>query len=379
MKKKSRLLIYDTSDFTGFPIGGQLTSVRNFLTYLCTEHSDRTEDIMAIGVTGDPSRVGSPDKIKIAGKEITFFPVAAAETDLGHTAHSLRLRYAKGLLKYGKRLNIRKQDCNYIHTPEAYGPVKLFCPGAQMVIFSHGSYANMERGFRFFRKNILVRKGFVQYLHWIIRDARLIFVLDEQSRRDYLPFTDRLLKVSNSIIPDPAGSVRTVQQGRLLFAGRLSADKGVLSIIRAVEKMEQTVLTILGDGEKREELEKTTDCSRIFFKGAVAPEEVRGYMREADILIMNSAFEGMPMTILEALGCGLPVVSTNVGGIGECVSFGRDAEETDGSPDSICRAVEKICSAYGFYAENAAEHGKEYDYRTVNRPVYQALAEFWKE
>lgn len=145
----SRLLIYDTSNFADFPIGGQLTSIGNFLRFLCEEHPGRTESIVLVGVTLYPEETGRVKKRKLFGRKIDFLPVACAEKDLGNTSRSLRLEFVKGLLKYGKLLKITKKDCNYIHTPEAYGVVKLFCRGAQCVIFSHGSYFNMERGFRF--------------------------------------------------------------------------------------------------------------------------------------------------------------------------------------------------------------------------------------
>ena len=47
----SRLFIYDTSNFIDFPIGGQLTSIGNFLRFICEEHPERTEDIVLVGVT----------------------------------------------------------------------------------------------------------------------------------------------------------------------------------------------------------------------------------------------------------------------------------------------------------------------------------------
>ena len=59
---------------------------------------------------------------------------------------------------------------------------------------------------------------------------------------------------------------------------------------------------------------------RIRFIGAVKPDEVQRAMKEADVLIMNSTFEGIPMTILEAISQGLPVITTDVGGIKEVLT-----------------------------------------------------------
>lgn len=390
----SRLFIYDTSNFIDFPIGGQLTSIGNFLRFICEEHPERTEDIVLVGVTLCQGEIGKIKKINLYGRQISFLPVTTAEKDLGNTASSLRLRYVKGLLKCRKLLKIAKRDCNYVHSPEAYGIVKLFCPVARCVIFSHGSYFNMERGFRFFRKNLLVKKGFVLYLKWVLRSANLILLLDKDSLRDYKPYNSNLVQVGNSIIcPELPEGRHVLREGKvreILFVGRLSKDKRVEPIIRAVEGMgkagsgdegsgmdgSETRLTIVGDGEEYHNLIPYAG-ERIRFVGAVSPKEVKEYMQNSDILVMNSSFEGVPMTILEAISYGLPVVSTNVGGIGEALHFGQDSEETDGTAEGIQAAIRRIESHYDVYSRNAYENSKAYDYRTLNRKVYDLLCGYW--
>jgi glycosyltransferase involved in cell wall biosynthesis len=84
------------------------------------------------------------------------------------------------------------------------------------------------------------------------------------------------------------------------------------------------------------------------------------------------------MTILEALSSGLPVVTTEVGGIGDAVAFGKDAEKTDGTAPSIEAAVRKIAGNYAAYAQAAHDHALEYDYRTANEAVLKELRNYWK-
>ncbi|MDD6716683.1 MAG: glycosyltransferase family 4 protein [Firmicutes bacterium] len=425
---KSRLIFFDTTNYTDFPIGGQLTSVRSLLRFLCETCPERCGGIVLYGVSKKQEEVGRLRKLPLFGQNITFLPAAAAETDLAHTAKSLRAAFAKGILRYGRQLHITKEDCCYLQTPEAYGPVKLLCPGASIVIFSHGSYANMERGFRFFQddsvKSRLIRGAFLGYLKSVLRGAKLIFILDEASRKDYLPYNRSLVKVTNSVVlPESYESFDAAARaaryaGRLLFAGRLSKDKGVENIMRAAASLSaagtQVSLQVVGDGEQGEALRRLAkeldpQGSVITMTGAVPPAEVAEYMDLADILVMNSAFEGVPMTILEALSHGLPVISTDVGGIGEAVRFREpegagtdrqpqsagteeppeghgtgqnahfDAERTDGSVQSIAAAVLRIRKNYAVYAGNAHANARQYDYREVNRLIYQNLAKFWKE
>ncbi len=380
----SRLIIYDTSNFMDFPIGGQLTSIGNFLRFLCEEHPERVGKILLVGVTLHPEEIGKVKKRKLYGRPVNFLPVAAAEKDLGNTTKSLRLQFLKGLLKCRKQLHITRKDCNYIHTPEAYGAVKLFCMRSQCVIFSHGSYFNMERGFRFFQKNVLVKKGFAAYLKWILKDADCILLLDKDSLRDYRPYNSNLVRVRNSVVcPETPAVPMKHWRGSLLFVGRLSKDKRVEPIIRAVleaepEEYGNLHLTIVGNGEEYRNL-AGYEGERVHFAGAVAPREVKKYMASADILVMNSVFEGVPMTILEALSYGLPVISTNVGGIGEALHFGQDSEETDGTAEGIRAAVRRIGECYEIYSRNAYENSKAYDYKAVNRKVYRILCRYWDE
>lgn len=386
MAARSRLVIYDTTNFIDFPIGGQLTSVRNFLSYLCEMHAERIKDIVLVGVTKDPFQIGKYAQIDVHGHQMRFLAVALVEENLGHTVHSLRLKYAKGLLKYGKILHLNRIDCNYFQTPEAVGPVWIMQPFGQYVVFSHGSFANMDRGFRFFQNKPLIRKMFTEYLRWVVKKADLIFILDEDSRRDYASYTKRMEKTGNSIVlPDYFADWKAHEyHGNLIFVGRLSKGKRVADIISAVKLLHDNEhLLIVGDGEERNNLEHQVKQAnmeaQISFLGAVTPENVSLCMEHADMLIMNSDFEGVPMTILEAFSHGLPVVTTNVGGIGENVCFGMDAEQTDASPESITFAIEKIKKSYIRYAEAAHQHALEFDYRKVNSKIYDRLCRFWKE
>lgn len=370
-----RLIFYDTSNYIDFPVGGQLTSISNFLQFLSKEEKEICKRVILVGISTKAEEIGQLKTIKVGDVSFEMLPVAIAETDLSHTAKSLRMQFAKGLLRYGKQLRIKKSDCNYIHTPEAYGIVKFLNPCAKCVIFSHGSYFNMERGFRFFQHNILIKKGFVVYLKWILKNAEMIFVLDEDSSRTYQKYNSHLIKVNNSVVcPDKKEKEKITNQ--LIFVGRLSKDKNVQPIIEAVQNMKEQSLMIVGNGEEYDNLQKYAS-EKIRFVGAVSPTEVKEYMKQADILIMNSFFEGIPMTILEAVSLGIPVVTTPVGGIPTVLSFGQDSEATDGSAVQICEKIKKIYSSYERYSDKAYENSKQFDYRKVNREIYEKLKGFF--
>lgn len=122
--------------------------------------------------------------------------------------------------------------------------------------------------------------------------------------------------------------------GRVLFVGRLVPKKGLSHLLRAFQSVQQAVpsaeLLIVGDGPLRAEMEQlATDLRvRARFTGVQTPDEVLQHMRSADMLAAPSIVtergdaEGLPITIMEALATGLPVVAFPSGGSGEGVVDG---------------------------------------------------------
>lgn len=374
----SRLIFYDTSNYIDFPVGGQLTSVRNFLRFLKENYPEYCKNVLLIGVSTDENRVGQFAQIPFDGIEYRFLAVTHATADLGAVKKSLRFQYMKGIWKYRKLINLQKDDCNYVHTPEAFGAVRVIRPGAVCYVFSHGTYRDMWQRVRFFKKIPIVRKAFQVFLMYVIRKSTAVFVLDNETQSDYQNYNKRVIHVGNSIVCHSYEEKKFHEERiHFLYAGRLSVVKNVAPIIEAVKGYHRSCeLMILGDGEERENLEQIARGSdRICFAGAVSPDCVQEIMRTSDILVMNSTFEGIPMVILEAISRGLPVITTNVGGIKEVLSFGQDSEVTDGSIQQIREAMDRICSDYERYTKNAYEKSLQFDYRKVNRKIFDVLNE----
>ena len=378
----NRLILYDTCNFRDYPVGGQLTSIRNFLRCLAEVCPERCEDVLLVGVSCDAGEVGRIRKIPAASGSFSFLAVVKAEEDLGNVKKSLRLEYVKGLLKYRKLIGLKKSDCNYIHTPEAFAAVRLMRPGAVCYVFSHGTYLHMWQRVRFFRKAPFIRLLFQQFLMQVIRKSTAVFVLDHGTRRDYSAYNRRVILVRNSIVCRGFQERRKsgAREVRFLFVGRLSAGKRIGTIIEAVKGWPgDCVLNILGDGEERQKLEEAAEgSSRIRLLGAVGPDEVERFMRESDILVMNSDSEGMPMVILEAISTGMPVITTDVGGIREALTFGEDSEATDGTVQGIRDAADRILADYDRYARKAYEKSLQFDYRKVNEKILNILNESLK-
>jgi glycosyltransferase involved in cell wall biosynthesis len=159
-------------------------------------------------------------------------------------------------------------------------------------------------------------------------------------------FADRIVCVSNDIaglcedqrignrkirtIPNGVDSRRfsfngPAVDGKAVYVGRLSPEKDVASLIKATaiaaSRGSTFGLRIAGDGTCREELIALATSlgigSKVEFLGEV--QDIPALLRVASMLVLPSLTEGMPLTVLEAMSSGLPVIATRVGGIPELV------------------------------------------------------------
>jgi glycosyltransferase involved in cell wall biosynthesis len=113
---------------------------------------------------------------------------------------------------------------------------------------------------------------------------------------------------------------------RVITICRLTGWKGVDSLIEAVGSLPDTGLVIVGEGPERPKLEALVRRlgvgRRVHFAGQIAQERVGAYLAACDLFVLNSRYEGLPHVVLEAMAAGLPVVATDVGGIGEVLQPG---------------------------------------------------------
>jgi len=102
----------------------------------------------------------------------------------------------------------------------------------------------------------------------------------------------------------------------LLAVGRLTAAKDYPTLLKAFAKLRQKMdvnLLILGDGEKRSELEKLIDrlCLRNNVQMPGFSDNPYAYMTRCSCFVLSSAWEGFSNVLVEALACGAPIVATN--------------------------------------------------------------------
>lgn len=114
---------------------------------------------------------------------------------------------------------------------------------------------------------------------------------------------------------------------QLIFVGRVVEQKGLAELFQAMATLlpdhPDLALTVVGDGPDREVLERraadTGLANQVRFVGSRSQDEVSQLLSDADIFVLPSYAEGVPVVVMEALGTGLPVVASFVGGMPELV------------------------------------------------------------
>lgn len=151
--------------------------------------------------------------------------------------------------------------------------------------------------------------------------------LTEFARRKFieggLP-AEKIAVKPNFIHPDPGAGEG--KGGYVLFVGRLSEEKGLGTLLAAWERLKEKVtLKIAGDGPLAPRVSEASARSReVEWVGRQDKDQVLALMKDARALIFPSLwYEGFPMVIAEAYAVGLPVITSDLGGMSSLIDHGR--------------------------------------------------------
>jgi colanic acid/amylovoran biosynthesis glycosyltransferase len=155
---------------------------------------------------------------------------------------------------------------------------------------------------------------------------------------------------------DPAQFTFTARKAvnttiKLLCVGRLSPAKGQVLLVQACARLREQgldfSLTLVGDGPDRQRIEEEIASlqmgSHICLTGSLNQEAVKAHFAKADVFVLPSLAEGIPVVLMEAMSCGVPCVSTPVNGIPELIE--NDCTgllATPGDVDSLTRQLARL-------------------------------------
>lgn len=390
------ILLYPM-DLLGSKEGGTETFMRGFI-----KHAPEDFDLEFVGVTSDrrarPAR--RAQKISIDGRTVVFRPMIFVRDENRRGKVPVSLRFTLALLFFRLRTGravllfnriepsiVFPRDGNakigFVHTD-----IPRQCvPGKTEVLWARWpwAYSRLER--------------------WAVRRFQAVFSVSQSTldlyRRRYPAQAGKMSFLPTLVDPDVfaarTGSkdaaralLRRSHPGLppggplVLFVGRLQVVKAPFRAIEGFREYLRAhgegVLIIIGEGNLRERLAEHIRRlgleTRVFLLGDMRQEELALFYRAADVMLLTSHFEGMPCCVLEALGSGTPVITTDVGEVRRVIREGRSGEIVNGEAASIGAALGRVIGDPGSYAAgHCVDSVVDYTPEKVLRPVFEKIRE----
>lgn len=166
----------------------------------------------------------------------------------------------------------------------------------------------------------------------------------------------------------------------MVSVGRLDYQKDPLLAVEVLREIVNEYPNIkhvwIGDGVLRTEVEEKIASlgleDSVALVGVMSQDDVARIVRSSDLMLLSSAYEGMPRCVVEALGCGVPVASTDVGEINLLIKSGKNGNiAAEHSKDAIVQAVKTCIENINVYSGVACTRAVEkYSARVVLEDLF---------
>lgn len=333
-----RVVLLDTSNPDEMT-GGQSVFIRNLIPRL-------EADVAVVGAASGSEPLGVWQRRSLHGSEYYFLPVARMPQPGRPPLVPLRLTSCLGVAVFRRRI-LDAGDVMYVHSPEMGLPLAVGSGRKPMVLHVHGAANPLTASrYRWARASVLrAAYGVVQRL--VIRNSAHVLSVDEAGlvmARGHRAHKSRtgltLLPICvdmDLFCPGDTAAARaelglSAEARILLFVGRLEAAKGTARLIEALGELAtrdaRVRLVVIGDGSQRPDMERASGAlgvsDKVVFSGWVDHDRLPRYLQAADALLLPSDYEGLPTVVVEAMACGVPVVATDVGGLGGLIKEGQN-------------------------------------------------------
>jgi glycosyltransferase involved in cell wall biosynthesis len=260
----------------------------------------------------------------------------------------LKFKYdLRGIIKLISLINRGKYNIVHVHLFPAnlfVALASLFLPKNIKYIFSEHSVYNRRRSFKLFK--ILDAYIYSRYYKIICVSKQVQITLIE-----WLPKLKRkIIVISNAVTVPDLLNWSPIKKYDILFVGRLTKAKGVDILLRAInilkEKYQKEIkAAIVGEGYLEEELKELVEelgiDEEVEFLGV--RRDIEKLMKSTQIFVLPSRWEGLPLTILEAMGSGAGIIAAKVGGIPEVIEHEKEGILiSPENPTTLARAITEL-------------------------------------
>jgi glycosyltransferase involved in cell wall biosynthesis len=249
-------------------------------------------------------------------------------------------------------------------------PVVLHLHGSEMKKFYFGQNA-------FFRRRIIGQ----------LQGAQAVVVLSESWRsfvREIAPAANVI--VVRNYVRIPAGARQARSDESVLFLGLIGERKGAYDLLNAFAEVRSTCpsmrLVLAGNGEidKAQALAAELGIAEfVSFPGWIGDDTRAELLETASIFVLPSYNEGLPMSVLEAMAYGVPVITTPVGGIPELVTNGANGILVEpGDRAALARSIVALRSDPELRRRLASQAYSEVCERYSSEAVLPVLSQVYK-
>ncbi len=258
-----------------------------------------------------------------------------------------RLRFWNRLLPFARR----RWDVIYFPwNSAAIGYLPLFEMGIPVLISCRGSQINIA-------PHNPMRADIRQGLKETFERATAVHCVSKAIQREAEGLglkTDHSRVIYPAVAPNffsPSASRERDQTYGIVTTGTLIWPKGyeyaLLAIRQLVDRALPVRFNIIGDGPERQRLLYTVHDlglqDHVHMHGSLTPEQVRDQLQAADVFLLSSLSEGISNAVLEAMACGLPIVTTDCGGMREAVTHGVEGYVVPTrDPQSMAEALARL-------------------------------------
>ena len=194
--------------------------------------------------------------------------------------------------------------------------------------------------------------------------------------------------VDTEVFRPAARSPRGVGDPPLLaFVAIIRRGKGLHDLLHALATLadDPWLLEVVGDGPARSEAERQVKslglAQRIHFRGELSKTEVAALLQRSDVFVLPSHAETQGVAAIEAMACGVPVVSTKVGGIPDVVDSGSGVLVPPASPPDLASALRGMLSSLERFDRTAIARRthERFGYATVGRALHEIYCQLIRE
>lgn len=398
--RNTEITIIHHTDPLGLKVGGGETFIKGF-----TKYAPEDFNIDFIGISSGCQKypLKKWTKLKLGNKEFNFFPLFFEKDENKKTLIPLSLRFTLTLKFFQMDASKKVLFFNRIE------PVILFkrskFPKVGIVHIDIQKY--LEIG----KSEVLWNKFpwlYLMFENLIFTSLDCIYTVSGNTLKFYQSKYPKQ-KAKFSFLPtyvdteiffptdEPKFSIRKkvysvskslpIENKWILFVGRLQKQKSPIRLIdtflECYKRDKNFCLIIIGEGNLRKVIEKyirKLDIeNNVFLLGNMDQKALVDFYRASDVLLLTSNFEGMPICVLEALSCGLPVVSTDVSEVKRVIKSEYSGEVVkSNSPEVIAQTIGKVLANPSMYTkENSIKSISGYTPHEILKPVYELIRKLY--